>query len=257
MTSQHPYTYAGDTALVTGGASGIGRATAAILVAAGLTVLLLDRDGDSVASAAAELGPGCRAEAADVADEQQVTGAVTRLLGDRRLSYIAHCAGIHQRVQPASLTAADWSRMLSVNLVGAFNVARACVPHLRAAPSPGIVNVTSVEACRVVALVDPHSTPHYAAAKAGLDMLTKNLAHEYAADGIRVNAVAPGPVATPMTVAAHDSNAKLPASFASHLLIKRYARPEEIAAVICFLLSDAASYVTATTVLADGGYTAL
>ena len=257
MTAQHPFTYAGDTALVTGAASGIGRATAATLASAGLTVLLLDRDGDGAIAAAAELGPECRAEAADVADERQVAGTVTRLLGDRRLSYVAHCAGIHQRVEPASLTAEDWSRMLSVNLVGAFNIARACLPHLRAAPSPSIVNVTSVEACRVVALVDPHSTPHYAAAKAGLDMLTKNLAHEYATDGIRVNAVAPGPVATPMTAGAHGGNAELPAAFASHLLIKRYARPEEMAAVICFLLSDAASYITATTVVADGGYTAL
>lgn len=257
MTARQSYSYAGHTALVTGGASGIGRAAAAILADAGLTVLLLDRDGTAAASTAADLGPACRPGTADVADEEQVAGTIARLLGDQKLSYVAHCAGIHQRVEPASLTAADWSRMLAVNLVGAFNVARACLPHLRAAPSPSIVNVTSVEASRVVALVDPHSTPHYAAAKAGLEMLTKNLAHEYAADGIRVNSVAPGPVATPMTLTAHDGNAELPTAFASHLLIKRYARPEEIAAVICFLLSDAASYITATTIATDGGYTAL
>ena len=77
MTAQHPFTYAGDTALVSGAASGIGRATAATLASAGLTVLLLDRDGDGAIAAAAELGPECRAEAADVADERQVAGTVT------------------------------------------------------------------------------------------------------------------------------------------------------------------------------------
>ena len=169
---------------------------------------------------------------------------------------MVNCAGIHQPAGVEELSADDWTRMLSVNLVGAFNVSRAAARHLRSAQAPAIVNITSVESTRVVALVNPHATPHYAAAKAGLDMLTKSLAHEFAPDGIRVNAVAPGAVDTPMMRGDHG-RAPLARAFADHLLIKRYARPAEIAAAICFLLSDSASYITATTLTVDGGFTAL
>jgi len=251
------WAFAGDAALVTGAASGIGKATAMALHAAGLQVLLLDRDGAAAADVCAQLGHRARFHQADIADPAETEHAVTALVGDRALSYVAHCAGIHQPAGAEDLSGDDWARMLNVNLVGAFNVARACAGHLRSAPAPAIVNVTSVESTRVVALVNPHATPHYAAAKAGLEMLTKSLAHEYAPAGIRVNAVAPGPVDTPMVRGAHSGASQLPRAFADHLLIKRYAQPAELAAAICFLLSDSASYITATTLTVDGGYTAL
>jgi NAD(P)-dependent dehydrogenase (short-subunit alcohol dehydrogenase family) len=250
------WAFAGDTALVTGAASGIGKATAEALGAAGLRVLLLDRDAAAGADVCARLGEQARFRPADVADQGQTERAITMLAGGRPLSYVAHCAGIHHSAGAGELNADDWSRMLGVNLVGAFNVARACAAHLRSAPGPAIVNVTSVEAARVIALINPHATPHYAAAKAGLEMLTRSLAHEFAPDGIRVNAVAPGAVDTPMMRGDHG-RAPLARAFADHLLIKRYARPAEIAAAICFLLSDSASYITATTLTVDGGFTAL
>ena len=250
------WAFAGDTALVTGAASGIGKATAEALRAAGLRVLLLDRDAVAGADVCRRLGEQARFHPADVADQAQTERAITVLAGGRPLSYVAHCAGIHQSAGLGELSADDWSRMLGVNLVGAFNVARACAGHLRSAPGPAIVNVTSVEAARVIALINPHATPHYAAAKAGLEMLTRSLAHEFAPDGIRVNAVAPGAVDTPMMRGDHGQ-APLARTFADHLLIKRYAQPAEIAAAICFLLSDSASYITATTLTVDGGFTAL
>jgi NAD(P)-dependent dehydrogenase (short-subunit alcohol dehydrogenase family) len=250
------WAFAGDTALVTGAASGIGKATAEALGAAGLRVLLLDRDAAAGADVCARLGEQARFHPADVADQGQTERAITVLAGGRPVSYVAHCAGIHHSAGAGELNADDWSRMLGVNLVGAFNVARACAVHLRSAPGPAIVNVTSVEAARVIALINPHATPHYAAAKAGLEMLTRSLAHEFAPDGIRVNAVAPGAVDTPMMRGDHG-RAPLARAFADHLLIKRYARPAEIAAAICFLLSDSASYITATTLTVDGGFTAL
>ena len=250
------WAFAGDTALVTGAASGIGKATAEALCAAGLRVLLLDRDASAGADVCARLGERARFHPADIADPGQTERAITVLAGGRPLSYVAHCAGIHQSAGVGELSADDWSRMLGVNLVGAFNVARACAGYLRSAPGPAIVNVTSVEAARVLALVHPHATPHYAAAKAGLEMLTRSLAHEFAPDGIRVNAVAPGPVDTPMVRDDHGQ-ARLTRALADHLLIKRYARPAEIAAAICFLLSNSASYITASTLTVDGGFTAL
>ena len=251
------WAFAGDAALVTGAASGIGKATATALHAAGLQVLVLDRDGAAAADVCAELGERAACREADIADPAQTEAAVTALVGDGTLSYVVNCAGIHQPAGVDELTAGDWTRMLNVNLVGAFNVSRAAARHLRSAPGAAIVNITSVESTRVVALVNPHATPHYAAAKAGLEMLTKSLAHEFAPAGIRVNAVAPGPVETPMVHGAHSGATGLPPAFASHLMIKRYARPAELAAAICFLLSDAASYITATTLNVDGGYTAL
>lgn len=249
------WSFRGTGALVTGAASGIGRATATALRDSGVEVLLLDQDATVVAEVGAELG--ARYGRADISDAAQTSAAVAALTADRPLSYVAHCAGIHQSVGVREITAEDWTRMLGVNLVGAFNVARACEPYLRQADGPAIVNVTSIEAVRVVALVNPHATPHYAAAKAGLTMLTNSLAHEFASDGIRVNAVAPGPVDTPMARANHGAEPTLAPTFADHLLIKRYARADEIAEAICFLLSDSASYITATTLTVDGGYTAV
>jgi NAD(P)-dependent dehydrogenase (short-subunit alcohol dehydrogenase family) len=104
--------------------------------------------------------------------------------------------------------------------------------------------------------VNPDATPHYAASKAALDMLTRSMAHALATDAVRVNAVAPGFVATRMTRADHGA-ADLPGPAATHALIKRYADPAEVAAAISFLLSDAASFITGATLRVDGGYLTL
>lgn len=246
------------TALVTGGTSGIGRATAVALARADLRVVLLTRHGDEAEKVAQEIGGNVCGIEGDVSDERSVAEAIDRTCsGLGGLRYVANCAGVHQSADFWKVTPADWNEMVNVNLVGAFNVARAARPYLQSASGASIVNVSSIEASRVVALVNQAAVPHYAAAKGGLEMLTKSLAHELARDNIRVNAVAPGPVATRLTASDHESAGHLPARFADHMLIRRYAAPSEIADVVCFLLSPASSFVTATTVCVDGGYSAL
>lgn len=252
-------TFAGSAALVTGASSGIGRACALMLASAGLEVLALDRD-DRVEQTAAEIAEaGGRAVAivADVTDEPAVSAALA-LVDAQGLAHVVNCAGVHGQHSFDDITHDEWQRVLEVNLMGVFGVTRAAAPWLRAHGSGSVVNITSVEAHRVVALVNPDAVPHYAASKAAVEMLTRTTAHTLASDNIRVNAVAPGFIATPMALGNHGGDgAEFPAPAASHALIKRYADPAEVASAIAFLLSDAASYITGTTLAVDGGYLSL
>jgi len=171
------------------------------------------------------------------------------------LAYVVNCAGIHRDATFDGLSLDDSRRMLDVNTLGAYAVTRAAAPWLRRTGHGSVVNITSLEAHRLVALMNPEAVPHYATSKAALASLTQSMAHTLARDSIRVNAVAPGFVATPMTETAHGGG--LAPQAVAHLMLKRYATPEEIAGVVAFLLSDLASYITATTVMVDGGFHAL
>jgi len=256
------YPFAGRQVLVTGGRSGIGQATVELLAASGLHVISLDITALSASSA-----PNVTEVVADVTDESALRAVVEPLVVELGLSYLVNCAGIHQQVSLAEITHAQWQRMLDINLIAPATVARTLLPWLKRSPAPAIVNVASLESTAIVALVNPEPVPHYAASKAALQMLTRTMARDYARLGIRVNAVAPGFVVTPMSTAnhaktgstpnnptAHDKPATLPAAAASRVPMGRYAKPGEIAAVIAFLLSDGASYMTGSSVLIDGGF---
>jgi NAD(P)-dependent dehydrogenase (short-subunit alcohol dehydrogenase family) len=228
---------------VSGVASGIGRATAARFRAEGWRVFGVDlQPGEDV------LLRG------DVADEATWAAAATRVREEfGQLNALVNNAGINVRATVEELDPGTWNRILAVNLTAMFLAARQCLPLLRAARGC-IVNVASG-----AGLVGTRRTPAYSAAKGGVIALTRQLAVEYAADGVRVNVVCPGVVDTPMvralTATEVDPAAEL-RRLAAGQLLDRLGSPEEIASVIFFLASPQASFMTGAVVPVDGGYTA-
>jgi meso-butanediol dehydrogenase/(S,S)-butanediol dehydrogenase/diacetyl reductase len=238
--------FEGRVLLVTGGASGIGAATARRFTEEGGAVAVADLDRDAAEGVVAELGRGAPI-ACDVSDEASVAGAVTaarETLG--RIDCVFNSAGYVRFVPLEELSLAEWNRMLAVHLTGTFLVCKAALPVMRETGGGAIVNMASASAL----LARPHLGA-YAAAKGGIIAFSRQLAldaHEY---GVRVNAVAPGSVSTPLLAGVYEPGT------APHAIQPRVAEPEEIASTVCFLLSDDASFLTATLVVADGGATAL
>jgi NAD(P)-dependent dehydrogenase (short-subunit alcohol dehydrogenase family) len=231
---------AGRRALVTGGLSGIGAATAALLAERGASVVTLDRDGGDVA--------------ADVRDEAAVEGAVqeaARLLGGPPDLVVAS-AGIY-RIEPLlSLSARDWDDVVETNLRGVFLTGRAAARALVDAATPGtIVNLASM-----AALVADASEPtaHYNASKAGVVALTRQMAVEFAPHGIRVNCVCPGVIDTPMLRLMDDPEAG-GRYLRESVPLGRLGTADEIARVIAFLSSGESSYITGAALPIDGGAT--
>ncbi|MBU8811235.1 SDR family NAD(P)-dependent oxidoreductase [Mycolicibacterium goodii] len=245
------FTFTGGDAVVTGAASGIGAATAAVLMSAGIRTVRLDvRQPEPDPGYGVDLQICC---AADVRDPDLVATLREQGAPVDTVSYLVNCAGVIDDTGFAGVSREQWLRCLEVNLMGAYNTVDAFTPILRHNTPAAIVNVTSIEASRVIALSNPDPTPQYAASKAGLRMLTESSARALGVDGIRVNSVAPGFVATPMA-AAHGDSATLPPSLAPRVPAGRFAQPAEIAAATAFLLSDQASYITGSELRADGGF---
>lgn len=247
--------FAGKTALVTGAAKGIGRATALAFARAGAHVALIDRDCVALAEAVHEAGHPDYALAitADVAQSDEVANAVAQTL-ERfgRLDVLVNNAGIHFARAIDQYTDEEWNRLLAVNLNGAFYAIRAAVPALRKTRG-SIVTVSSM-----TALVGQDHAAAYVASKGALVSMTKALALELASDGIRVNCVCPAGVDTPLMRTWAETlpdPAEVLRSQADMHLLKRLARADEIAAVIAFLASDEASFITGAVVPVEGGAT--
>ena len=248
---------AGRRVLVTGAATGIGRATAEYLNEQGASVFGAGLDGDEgrdwVGRHAG--GPQLLFREADLTVEADVQAVVADAVGAfGGLDGVVNCAGIYatgKRLE--DVTDFEWEQTIAVNLTAIFRVCRATLPLLRAAGGGGIVNIASVHALSTVPGV-----PAYATSKAAIVGLSRQMALDYAVDRIRVNSVLVGSVATRMTLDGLEEAGGAEAlglSFEDNK-VARIAAPREIATAIGFLLSDAASFVTGSALLADGGLTA-
>ena len=239
------------TALITGAARGIGLATARRFLAAGFQVALLDIDREMLPQSVAALNAPERTLAlgCDVAVPDQVESAVAEVKARfGSLDVLVNNAG-HAVFKPALETSlAEFQRTLGVNLTGPFLMTKAAVPLMRSGGA--IVNITSISGLRASALRIAYGT-----SKAALDHLTKQLALELSVLGIRVNAVAPGPVDTAMAKAVHSPAIR--ADYHDAIPLGRYGLEEELAEAIFFLASDRASYITGQTLAVDGGFDAI
>jgi NAD(P)-dependent dehydrogenase (short-subunit alcohol dehydrogenase family) len=245
----------GQVAIVTGAGSGIGQAMAEMLAARGAIVVVVDVDGQAAADTAdaiADAGGVASAHELDVTDDTAVQRLIRDIVASHgRLDILFNGAGVLSVGRLHETGPRDWQRVVEVNLTGVYLVSRAVLTHMRAQRHGAIVNVTSSTGH----LLAGPGIAAYVASKAGVAMLTRSMAIDYASDGIRVNAIAPGPTDTPMLQRSGLTDAQRSAIEAA-IPMGRLAAAEEIAAVGLFLASSAASFVTGAILAVDGGQTA-
>ncbi|SDS90934.1 SDR family NAD(P)-dependent oxidoreductase [Bradyrhizobium canariense] len=244
-------------AVITGSGSGIGRAIALGYAREGAQVVLLDVNEKAAAEATREIrDAGGKAEsfALDVTKREDCI-AVAKRIADKvgRVSILVNNAGINRRnafTADAEAVLKDWQDIMAINLNGTFNVTHAFLAPLRASKGR-IVNIGSIQS--FVHVRTPNS-PAYTASKHGVLGFTKALAAELGKDGVRVNAIGPGLIETPLNASVRATNPELVKIFIDHTPLGRAGKPEDIVGPALFLASDLSSYVTGSIVMADGGY---
>lgn len=243
--------FSGQTALVTGGASGIGEATARLLAELGAKVVLADLNGDELPAAMAGTGASGMV-AGDVADRHDAERMVSTAAASGRLDMVFNCAGVGDDLVPIHEQDPDrWQRIVDINLRGTYLVCRAAGRFMLEARRGAIVNVSSI-----VGLDGFPGRSAYGVAKAGVIHLSKTLACEWGHAGIRVNAIAPAYTMTPMVRSLLERKAFDPTLLEGRTPLGRFGLPEEMAKAAAFLFSDWASYITGTVLPVDGGWSA-
>ncbi len=242
-----PFDLTGQTAIVTGGAAGIGEAISKRLAGAGATVAIADLDLDAANTAAAALGNGSYAVKMDVSDSASVNAAVAEVLArSGRIHIAVNNAGIAGKAAPVQdQTDAEFARVMAINVHGVFFVCRAVIPHMREHKYGRIVNIASI--------AGKEGNPNmvaYSASKAAVIGLTKSLGKEVATEGICINAVAPAVVRTKIL---EQLTPQQVSYMTDKIPMRRTGEPDEIAAVVQFLSSPDCSFVTAQCYDASGG----
>lgn len=246
----------GRVALVTGAAMGIGKAIALLFAQEGAKVMAADIDaneGDATAREIQTTGAQCIFRRTDVsveADVDAAVGAAEKEFG-QKIDVLANVVGIAHESPAHLLSLADWNRVLAVNLTSMFLCAKRVLPGMLAAKRGSIVNITSIQG-----LFGFPGYPHYAASKGGIIALTRQLAREYAKDGIRVNCIAPGTVETPMNVKVLErvpNPAQLRRAWERMHPLGRIGQPIDVAWGALYLASDESSWVTGQCISIDGG----
>lgn len=247
MDYRELFSLRGRTALVVGAGSGIGREAAAALAAHGASVICADRDPDS-AQATAQGLDGAIAYPLDVLDSAAVTAAATEL---SEVDVLVFTAATNVRKRIADYSFDEFDRVIALNLRASFGLIQAFAPKFAARGGGSIIGFSSIRASTVEA-----GQGVYAASKAGLVQLIRTAAAEFGPSRVRVNAIAPGVVETPLT-AQIKANPDWYRAYANKSALGRWSQPEELAGAVVYLASDAASFVTGSVLTVDGGWTAI
>ncbi len=251
------FDHAGRVALVTGAGGGIGRATCLRLAAEGALIAAADLDAKAAGQtvdAVTAVGGDAMALPMDVRDRSSVEGAVglcAEAYG--RLDFLVNSAGVITMDSLEQLSDAAWDLVVDVNLKGTWLVTQICADLLASSDAAAVVNLSSVEG-RVVVSSSGSCQVHYNAAKGGVTNLTRALAVELGRSGIRVNAVAPGPVATDFVFYEAITSPEAMTFMSQRLVIPRVGQPADVAAAVSFLCSADASWITGTELAVDGGW---
>lgn len=242
--------FAGRRAIIFGGTSGINLGIASMLAARGAALFLVSRSQDRVDAAVDQIrrsGGTASGMTADVRDYGEVAAAAERAAADGSLDIVVSGAAGNFLAQAADMSANGFRTVIDIDLIGTFHVARACHAHMTR-PGASLIAISAPQGAKPVA-----GQAHACAAKAGINMLVRCLALEWGREGIRVNAISPGPIGDTEGMRRLAPGAEETARLAAALPLGRYGRIDEIAAAACYLAGDEGAYITGTILDVDGG----